>query len=58
MGKLGVRTVAAHEVPVELAAHVPVRGVLAGAGDKAEILDAAAVVMGVGLIVHRVVPPW
>ena len=51
---LGVRPVGAHEMAVELAGRVPVRGVLAGARDEAEVFYAAAVVMVVGFVAHGV----
>src|ERR1700754_4558852 len=54
---LGVRAVGAHEVTVELAGYVPVRGVLASARDEAEVFYAATVVMVVGVVAHWIFIP-
>src|SRR5262249_20082525 len=43
----GVRPVRAHETGVKLAGQAPVRGVLAGAGDQAEVFYSAVRVRGV-----------
>ena len=49
---LRMRPVGAHEMAVELAGRVPVRGILARARDETKVFYAFAVVMVMGFVAH------